>query len=203
MNIFIYVLKDPNNNEIRYVGKTKNTLNKRLYEHCTIRNLKPKTHKNFWIKLLLSNNRRPIIELLEICNENNWKKREIFWINQFTNLTNTTLGGEGALGFSHKPETIKRIIETKKKNGTLSRSKECRERISESHKGKKMSDTTKLILLESTRKPISQFDLDNNFVRDWNGVRDCASKLNIDHCGITRCLKAHQKQYNGFIWKYK
>ena len=45
----IYALKDPISDDIRYIGETKNDLKKRLYEHCTIRNLKEKNHKNNWI----------------------------------------------------------------------------------------------------------------------------------------------------------
>lgn len=209
MKIFIYALKNPDTNEIRYVGKTKNLLKKRLYEHCTKRNLLSKTHKNFWIKSLLELNKKPVIELLEICSSNNWKEREIFWITQFNNLTNTTLGGEGALGFRQHPDSIRKSIESRRKNNTLKRSESCKKRISESNKiyfsKKSKEEITKKIehMVKILRKPILQFDLNNKFINEWIGLRECAKELNLNHCGISRCLNNKQKSYKGFIWKFK
>lgn len=94
MEIKIYGLVDPRNNEIRYVGKTKNTLNVRLSRHI---NDKPKhnTYKHNWICSLKKENIKPIIIELETCNESNWIERERYWIKQYSNLTNLTAGGEG------------------------------------------------------------------------------------------------------------
>jgi group I intron endonuclease len=113
MEIKIYGLVDHRNNEIRYVGKTKRQLNKRLYEHIynkrTIR-----TYKSNWITALRKENLNPLIIELEICNENNWIEREQYWINKIDNLTNLTKGGEDG-SWTFTDESIKQMSEQAKK----------------------------------------------------------------------------------------
>lgn len=97
--IKIYGLIDPRDNRIRYVGKTKRDLDKRLNEHLMNVYLKNNTYKNKWIKKLLKLQLCPIIILLEECNENGWELREEYWIryykDKYNDLTNATSGGEG------------------------------------------------------------------------------------------------------------
>jgi len=54
--IRIYTLSHPLTNEIRYVGKTKKILSKRLGEHVSAARKTPMTHCHKWIKSLLENN---------------------------------------------------------------------------------------------------------------------------------------------------
>jgi hypothetical protein len=151
----------------------------------------------------LKENKRPIIKLLEICNTNNWEEKEIFWISSFTNLTNTTKGGEGALGFKKSKEAIMRGIETKRKNGSLKRSKECIEKIRIAQTGKKHPKEQTEYVAKLLRKKICQCDiLSGEIINIWDGVRICALNLNINHSGIIRCLSGKQKKYKNFIWIY-
>lgn len=64
-----YCLKNPVTNEIRYIGLTKRSLEKRLIEHLSnFKNIE-NTHKTKWIKSLLKKNIVPTIHLIEekIC----------------------------------------------------------------------------------------------------------------------------------------
>lgn len=94
--IFIYTLKDPITNQIRYVGKTTN-IKQRLYGH--IRRAKSGYNSPIcaWIRKVMKNSLKPIIEIKEFCNEKNWEKREIYWIKfyrkKYDNLTNISDGG--------------------------------------------------------------------------------------------------------------
>jgi hypothetical protein len=99
MEILIYGLVDPRNNQIRYVGKTKQSLSKRLSQHLWIGN-KSNPYKFNWINQLKIENIKPIIIELEKCDENNWVEREKYYINELTNLTNITQGGENGLFFT-------------------------------------------------------------------------------------------------------
>ena len=58
---FIYALKDPLTNEIKYIGKTCNKLKKRLYYHL-YEIKKYNNKKTCWIKSLLNKKLIPIIE---------------------------------------------------------------------------------------------------------------------------------------------
>lgn len=99
MEISIYGLHDPITNEIRYVGKTKQPLKKRLSQHLWVKNIS-NPHKFNWIEKLKNKGLKPNIILLEICDELNWVEREKYWIRSIDNLTNLTYGGEDGLFFS-------------------------------------------------------------------------------------------------------
>ena len=95
----IYVLKHPDTLEIRYVGKTVRRLCERIGNHITNANL------SNWILKLLSEGKRPIIELIEECEPSVWQEREKYWISQYQNLINLTAGGDGCEGFHISEES--------------------------------------------------------------------------------------------------
>lgn len=107
----IYCLKDPETNEIRYVGKTVGSLANRLRGHISVARTRAKRgHSVNWIVHLLERGLHPIIELIEIVQPgNDWAERERYWIGYGRasgwRLTNLTDGGEGAPGFSPNDAT--------------------------------------------------------------------------------------------------
>ncbi|MBK3841724.1 GIY-YIG nuclease family protein [Paraburkholderia aspalathi] len=107
----IYVLRDPRTNEIRYVGKTIQTLQTRLAGHL-FDSAKKRTHRDKWISHLLLLGLKPQIEEIERT-LGNWAERESFWILFYrragAKLTNHTDGGEGAPGNIHPASTRKKI----------------------------------------------------------------------------------------------
>ena len=53
---------------------------------------------------------------------------------------------------------------------------------------------------DKIKKPILQFTLDGEFIREW----DCATDVGREVCGnICNCLKGKQKTAYGYVWKYK
>jgi len=52
-------------------------------------------------------------------------------------------------------------------------------------------------------KPISQFDLQGNFIRDWDSATQAEKSFNSNNKTITQCCRGRQKTSFGFIWKYK
>lgn len=55
------------------------------------------------------------------------------------------------------------------------------------------------------KKKILQFDLDGNFIKEWNSTKDVERTLGIKHSAISRVCKK-RKYYNtagGYIWRYK
>lgn len=108
---FIYALIDPKNDEVRYIGKANNP-KKRLNQHLLISKNK-KTHRDNWLQSLLAADLKPILVILEEC-QDNWAEREQYYINNHHNLTNHTIGGEGTIGFKHSEETLKKFSEQRK-----------------------------------------------------------------------------------------
>ena len=91
----IYCLKNPDNMKIRYIGVTTSKyISRRLSQHIYCAKNNHQTHVAKWIRKIKKN---PIIELIEICDENNWEEREKYWIKYYDNLTNIHEGGKGVV----------------------------------------------------------------------------------------------------------
>lgn len=97
MKYKIYCLKNPINNNIRYVGITTKTLSNRLTNHIYDAKKKDR-HVCNWINSLLLINTKPIIEQIEECDEANWQEREKYWIKFYSKLFNLTNSHEGGTG---------------------------------------------------------------------------------------------------------
>jgi phage FluMu gp28-like protein len=94
----IYVLIDPRDNRIRYVGKANNT-DVRLRNHVKEARKGKTDHKAHWLRQVLNDGFYPILEIVEVCSIDNWQDREIYWIEQMKRrgyyLTNEKDGGYG------------------------------------------------------------------------------------------------------------
>lgn len=106
---YIYVLIDPRNLTNRYIGKTDN-IRTRYNKHC--RDFREDCYKVHWLRQLYDIGIKPILEILEECDESVWERRERWWIayGRFLEwpLTNTTAGGEGGAtrtGDTNTPES--------------------------------------------------------------------------------------------------
>lgn len=95
MKVNIYALIDPETNKVRYVGKTRKSIEKRLAEHLEPYRLRLHNYKNHWIKSLLEKGLTPKIELISEVPEDNWQYWECYYISLYEGLTNLTAGGEG------------------------------------------------------------------------------------------------------------
>jgi hypothetical protein len=94
--IFIYGLYDVKDNIIRYVGKSVDP-KRRLRSHLAKKNEK-NDYKHCWIKSVLNNKSNIGYTIIEICNDSNWKEKEIYWIKKLresNKLVNFTDGGDG------------------------------------------------------------------------------------------------------------
>lgn len=116
LNFKVYGLYEESKpDDIRYIGRTKNTIEKRLYFH--IKGIcYDKGHKSNWIKSVIE--KGGIIKstlLLDKLNEEESKQKEIELIalykNSGYNLTNGTNGGDGLS--MPTQETIEKIRKTK------------------------------------------------------------------------------------------
>jgi len=76
------------------------------------------------------------------------------------------------------------------------------------NKKKSSSHTLKIknILKETNkkkRKPVLQFDLNNNFIKEWESILKAATTLNLNPSGISNNIAGRIKFCGKFIWKYK
>jgi group I intron endonuclease len=155
----IYVLIDPKTNKIRYVGQTTKQINVRLYNHIykAKKSNHKTTHKNTWIKSLLNENLRPIIELIDVVGENDWKEVEKNYISLYRekshDLLNISEGGDSGSMPGKKRiwrseedynQWLRKVRESAKNRViTDDDRKKMAENCKKTHLGRRRSDETK------------------------------------------------------------
>lgn len=166
----IYYLSHPITNEIRYVGKTVETLNERLRKHLQKKEI---SYRYNWIISLKKKGLVPKINLIEECDICDWKWVEKYWISQFRcwgfKLVNLCDGGLGC-------DSMKHTLETK-------------EKISKAHKGKQWR--LGAVISEVTRDKIRKGNLGKKRSRS-SVEKMIKSKIGIS-TGVGRKLSIEQK----------
>lgn len=160
MTTYIYVLCDPDTDEIRYVGKSDNP-EKRLIQHCSTKELKYNNHKASWIKSLINKNKYPKLSILEEVEKDIWQDREKYWIQYYRNLgvrlTNQMDGGEGV------SSGTKLSVKTRRK-------------ISEALRGRPVSEKAKMAIRDRSRNRVWTSDIkekiSNTKKTNWKSLSD-------------------------------
>jgi len=174
MKYYIYTLSDPISKEIKYIGKTKD-LKDRLSRHMTPSNLKNLwTPKTKWLKYLKNNNLKPIMETLDIGDENNIDDLEIYCISQLKQwgikLKNSTEGGQNPIFKGSK--------------------------LKKSHK-KNLQKT-----YDKKKKPVCQYTLDNIFVAEYESITEAVNKTGLSkHIGS--CCRGVRKRCGNYYFRFK
>lgn len=84
-------------------------------------------------------------------------------------------------------------------------------KVSNSLKGRSLSPSHKTNIgislkggtLPSLRKPIEQYTIQGQFIKEWEAGKIAALKLKLNYQGINNCVLGKSKSSGGFIWKYK
>lgn len=201
--VYIYMLADPIDSRIRYVGKTDN-LTGRYRSHCSTQNRQD--HRANWLNKLRSLNLKPIMQIIEECDETNWVERETYWIKYYRevlgcDLVNATDGGEGTVGWTQSEETRRKLSESRKgeKNPYFGKthSEEAKRKLSEAQKGntnwlgkvhsaeskRKIGEGNKgKILNEETRRKLSEAN------KGKTPSEETKRKMSESKKGNTNCL---------------
>ena len=199
---YIYLVENCYNDSNKvYIGKTKNPIS-RKYDH---------------IKKFGSNIKYIILEQIDSILYTDWEPLETYWIEQFRQwgfkILNQNKGGGG-------PEFL--TIESKQKiSSKIKNNKERGLKISKANKGKSHSNKGKklskehCIKIKQTRaylksrkrnwnlKAIIQYDLKDNFIKEWNSINEAQLYYKPKEDGIGACCRNKQKTAYGFKWKYK
>lgn len=151
MKTYIYILIDPETNQVRYVGKTKNL--KRRYNQHISECSKLKSYKNNWLISLKNKNLRPEMVVIDETDKDDWIFLEQWYIQLYRSwgyrLTNLTEGGEGVCGYTPSQETRDKMSKANKGKVV---SEETKRRLSATIKGRKMSEETKRKVSEAAKK---------------------------------------------------
>jgi hypothetical protein len=177
MQNVIYGLFDPFTKELRYIGKTGN-LKRRIAEHYNPCRLKTNTHKNNWLKSIITQNKKADVFILEECKSyEDLYLAEIELIEYYKyigcDLVNGTPGGDGRSNHKLSNETKRKISESNRGKHSV---------------GHKHSKETKIKISESAKK--RKANLGKKFTEEHK------KKLSEAHKG-----KTHTSSLNGKTWK--
>ena len=128
-------------------------------------------------------------------------------------------GNTNFLGTVHSEETKRKIGDANRRpqpEGFGSKPDGFGERVGNSHRGRKNSNETILKMSKAklgkignesqkqkVRKAILQYDLEGNFIKEWDSGKRAGLELGISKGNIVNVLKGRLKTSGGFIWKYK
>lgn len=54
----------------------------------------------------------------------------------------------------------------------------------------------------SEKIKVNQYDINGNFIKQWNYIREVQKALNINNANIVACCKGKRKTAGGYIWRY-
>jgi hypothetical protein len=145
----IYVLLEPDTNNVRYVGKAVD-LYTRIRNHYKPSRLIDKTHKNNWLNKLLNEGKYVKVNVVEqLDDEKLLNEAEKKWIKHYKDLgCDLTNGTEGGDGGKMSPESIEKM---KSKKIGVKLSEEHKQKISEGNKGRLVTEETRNKLSEARK----------------------------------------------------
>lgn len=213
--IGIYKITNPNGKI--YIGQSVNI---KLRFERYIKNMEGcKTQVKLYNSLKKYSPENHKFEILEECSLEQLNEREIYW-GQYYNVLNKNLGlnlklgkGKGSLSEETKLKIgnslkgTKRSEETKLKMSLKQIGRKYTEhnklKMSLSKKGKKFSEDKKINMKGKRCKPILQYDLQDNFIREWESFKQIKNELGYNNSSLCFCCKGIQKKSHGYKWKYK
>jgi group I intron endonuclease len=177
--IGIYKIINPNNKI--YIGQSKN-IKRRWEEYNKLKRCKKQI--KLYNSLIKYNPINHIFEVIEECTIEQLNDREIYW-----GLFYNVLGLNG--------------LNLKLGNGRGKVSNETKLKISNSNKGKagkyKRTNHIKSITSKSNSVKIYQFDINGNFIQEWESIVKAELKYGK---GIKDNLSGKNKTSQGFVWSY-
>lgn len=201
----------------KYVGKSKN-FNQRIKQHLNKDRFIYKSWFYNWLNKQINESIEYFIDVLEICNDNNWQEKEKYWIKHIREngykLTNMTDGGDGNNNqIFNKESNEKRVLKLRGQKRTL----EQRQNISKSLKGKIISQETRDKLriinlgrpcLDSTKlkfsKKVIQKSLQGDFVNEFSSLTKASLFLNCRKSSLSNAIKQKSNgKFKEFLWEYK
>jgi group I intron endonuclease len=100
-------------------------------------------------------------------------------------------------------ESVKKQIDSRRKNNKPWHTEETKKNMSIASKGKKKSKEHVENMKLSRYKTVFQYDLHGNFIKEWLGASQIRDELGYNQSNITSVCNGLRKTHKGFIWKYK
>lgn len=196
-----------------YIYKITNKIDNKIYIGQTIRDiyLRWKEHKKKrtnckYLKAAFEKHGLENFDFKLICIsfDNNLNELETYYIKKYNSLVpngyNLRNGGNNG---KLNEETKQKISESLKKNKTR-HSEQTMQLIKSKLTGQKrtLEQTLNNSKAKLNGKTIDQFDLNNNFIKNFESFNEIANTLNLSKPAIMECCRGKSKTSFGYIWKY-
>ena len=212
---YIYLITNIEGDKI-YIGKTNRKYNR---EYCH--------KKRFGNQICID-----YIDSIDTEDSAEWKKLEVFWIEQFRQwgfkLENKNSGGGGVSrhtessrnkislsnrGKKRSAEVIVKLPLFKKGNKLFlgrRHSDETKLKLRNCNLGKKHSEETKLKISNAKKgiraydnnREVNQYDLNGVFLAKFNSLTEASIKTGSSRSKISACCRNKRKTTNNFKWEY-
>lgn len=187
---YIYVLKDPDTNLVRYVGKTILKPAYRFTQHLND-SKKCKTHKDRWINKLSKEGKIPLLEIIDET-DGDWVTMEQSYIRLFKsigcNLCNHSMGGEGAFGV--KRPLYQRVLQSeymKKHSENWVINKISKE------ENRKHLNVIRNKSIKTRSKPVYEYNILGEIINTFLNCNVISKSYNNNHRGLQKILKLNNE----------
>ena len=152
-------------------------------------------------------------KVLEYCGVDKLDEREKYYIALYDTMNNgynSNAGGEGNVGLKQNEETRRKIslsqIGEKNHNYGKPRPLEVRRKISESERGKIVSDEQRLKLSkahDNVKIAVSQYTKEGVYIASYDSSLEAQRKTGVHNSHIVLCCRGERKSAGGFKWTFK
>lgn len=59
------------------------------------------------------------------------------------------------------------------------------------------------LLGQSLSKKVLQYDMQDNFIKEWDSTAEAGRQLKINQSNISACCRGKRNNAGGYVWKYK
>ena len=207
--MYIYIITNMVNNKI-YIGQTITTIEQRFKEHC-----RPSKNSTL-IDKAINKYGKENFKVEFLCETNSLdelNKLEIFYIKEYNAMDrnvgyNLCIGGNNTKGYRHRKDSREKMSKFRmgifagNKNPFYGKhhSDETKKKLSDLHKGKKLSEEHKAHLRMTSPNKVSVICTTTG--ESFESVSDAARKYNIEVTHISRVCKGKRKSCKGYTFVY-
>ena len=207
----IYTIQNEINHKV-YVGSSCRQLNPRKAEH--VYKLRKGTHankhlQNSWNKY---GEKNFSFSVVETCGDNCVLEKEANWI-QLLKCTNKQKGyniddaPQDTKKSKEHRRKIREAIQKKYDNGWITRKgmktpASTIEKISNSLRGRNLSETHKEKIAKSQHKQVCQFQKNGEFMKKFASIKAASEKIGVAASHISNCCRGKKKTAKGFTFQF-
>lgn len=198
----------------QYVGQTSLTIEKRWKRHCDCVRWNEHPDLPLYVAMKKYGVEKFIVSQIEECDDSLLNEREVYWIKQYDtyhNGYNATIGGEFVRKYDG--QTIVNLFLSGKSRREVAEIVGCsiyavnynlNAKLDQEYLRKRQYEQQAKTLSKTApnKRPIAQFDMNNQLVAIYESAMEAERKTGIGHSQIAAVCKGKRHQTHNYIWRY-